>query len=306
VSEARDAGTGLTVVIPAHDEELGIGSTVGAIRQAFAGSAIDVEILVVDDGSGDATAARAESAGARVLRHPHRSGYGRSLKSGIEAAAHDTIAITDGDGTYPVEELPHMLGLARTHDLVIGARSGPLYRGTLLRSPLRVLFLLLSSFVAGQWIADPNSGLRVFRRRDVVPLFPDLPRGFSFTTTQTLIMTLAGAFIHYHRIDYRPRLGQSKIRLLRQSLQVGQGLVEVVLRHNPLKLFLLAAIVPLLAILPVPFFGAGAQASLLACVILASTSLLILALGMLAVVALRRPPSEPAEKNVACAESAAS
>jgi glycosyltransferase involved in cell wall biosynthesis len=306
VSDGRELEAGLTVVIPAHDEEVGIGPTVAAIREAFAGSETAVEIVVVDDGSTDATAARAAAAGARVIAHPHRGGYGRALKSGIEAAAHGTIAIADGDGTYPVEELPRMLELARAHDLVIGARSGPLYRGTLLRSPLRVLFLLLSSFVAGQWIPDPNSGLRVFRRRDVVRLFPDLPRGFSFTTTQTLIMTLAGAFIHYHRVDYRPRIGLSKIRLVRQSLQVCQGLVEVVLRHNPWKLFLLAAMVPLLAMPLIPLFGAAAEAALLACVILASTSLLILALGMLAVVVLRRPPSESSEKNVACAESVAS
>jgi glycosyltransferase involved in cell wall biosynthesis len=279
---------------------------VSAVRAAFADATIEVEILVVDDGSTDATAARAAAAGARVLAHPYRSGYGRSLKTGIQAARHDAIAITDGDGTYPVEELPRLLELARDHDLVVAARTGPEYRGTLMRSPLRLLFLLLSSFVAGQWIPDPNSGLRVFRRRDVVPLFPDLPRGFSFTTTQTLIMTLAGAFIHYHAVDYRPRLGRSKIRVLRQSLQVGQGLVEVVLRHNPLKLFLLAALAPLLAMALVPLFGAGADAALLACVILAGTSLLILALGMVAVVALRRPPAAASEKNVACAESAAS
>ncbi len=305
MSDRREV-EGVSVIIPAYDEEHGIAATVAAVRAAFAGSETPVEILVVDDGSQDATAARAAAAGARVIAHPHRGGYGRSLKSGILAAAHETIAITDGDGTYPVEELPRLLELERTHDLVIGARTGALYRGTLLRSPLRVFFLLLASFVAGQWIPDPNSGLRIFRRRDIVPLFPDLPRGFSFTTTQTLIMTLAGAFVHFHPVDYRPRVGVSKMRLVRQSLQVGQGLIEVVLRHNPLKLFLLAALVPVLAMLLVPLFGAGADVALLACAILASTSLLVLALGMLAVVALRRAPVEPSEKNIACAESAAS
>lgn len=306
MSDVGENAPGLTVVIPALDEADGIGATVAAIRAAFAGGVTPVEILVVDDGSTDDTAARAAAAGARVISHPHRGGYGRALKSGIAAAAHDTIAITDGDGTYPVEELPRLYELAQSHDLVIGARTGPLYRGTMLRSPLRMSFLLLASFVAGQWIPDPNSGLRVFRRADVVPLFPDLPRGFSFTTTQTLIMTLAGAFIHFRPVEYRPRVGVSKVRLLRQSLQVGQGLVEVVLRHNPLKLFLLAALVPLLAMPWVPLVAAGAGVALLTCAILASTSLVVLALGMVAVVALRRGPGQPIEKNSTCAESAAS
>jgi polyisoprenyl-phosphate glycosyltransferase len=286
------APTGLTVLIPAYDEEESIGSTVAAVREAFAGLPHDLEILVVDDGSADRTAACAEAAGARVLRHPHRSGYGRSLKTGILAARHETIAISDGDGSYPVEELPRMLELARDHDLVIGARSGPEYRGTLLRSPLRAGFVLLASFVAGQWIPDPNSGLRVFRRAEVVPLFPDLPRGFSFTTTQTLIMTLAGAFIHYRPIDYRPRIGKSKILPLRHSLQISQGLVEVVLRHNPLKLFLLVGLVPLAAIPPAAVC-AGAGTRLLAVALLACTAMIVFALGMLAAVALRRPPGMP-------------
>jgi len=292
VDEPREPASGLTVVIPAHDEEGGVGPTIDAIRAAFAARPTALEILVVDDGSTDATAARAATAGARVVSHPHRIGYGRALKSGILAAAHDVIAITDADGTYPVEELPRMLELLAAHDLVIGARTGPLYRRTLLRSPPRTLFLLLASFVAGRWIPDPNSGLRVFRRREVLPLLPDLPRGFSFTTTQTLVMTLGGAFIHFHFVDYRPRIGHSKIRFLRQSLQVGQGLVEVVLRHNPLKIFLLAALVPLLAALLVPLCARGGDAALVAGAVLTSTSLLILALGMLAVVALRRRPVE--------------
>jgi glycosyltransferase involved in cell wall biosynthesis len=293
----------VTVLIPVHDEAPSIAPTVEAVRAAFATAPIDVEILVIDDGSGDDTAARAAAAGARVLRHPTRAGYGRALKSGIVAARHEVIAITDGDGTYPVEELPHLVARMTDHDLVIGARTGALYRGRLLRSP----FLLLASFVAGQWIPDPNSGLRVFRRADVVPLFPDLPRGFSFTTTQTLIMTLAGAFIHYREVEYRPRVGRSKIRVLRQTLQVGQGLAEVVLRHNPLKLFLLAALVPLLGMLAVPCFAAGRAASLVACAVLAGTSLLTMALGMLAVVALRQRPTRPtAGRDLPCAESAAS
>lgn len=289
---APGASTGLTVLIPAYDEEESIGPTVAAVRAAFARAAHDVEILVVDDGSRDDTAARAEAAGAVVVRHPHRSGYGRALKTGIVAARHETIAISDADGSYPVEELPVMLELARRHDLVIGARTGPLYRGTLLRSPARAAFILLASFVAGSWIPDPNSGLRIFHRAHVVPLFPDLPRGFSFTTTQTLIMTLAGAFIHYRPVEYRTRIGKSKILFVRHSLQIAQGLAEVVLRHNPLKLFLLVGLIPLAAMVAVLCCGAT-ESRLLAAVILGCSGVIVFALGMLAAVVLRRPPGMP-------------
>lgn len=295
MSERGEAATGLTVVIPALDEARSIAETVVEVRRAFDGREIELEILVVDDGSTDETAARAAATGARVVLHPHRSGYGRSLKTGISAAAHDTIAICDGDGTYPVEELPIMLDLLTEHDLVIGARTGPEYHGTFLRSPFRGVFLLLSSFVAGQWIPDPNSGLRVFRRADVVPLFFDLPRGFSFTTTQTLIMTLAGAFIHYREVDYRARVGRSKIRVFRHSLQIAQGLTEVVLRHNPLKLFLLLGLVPTVGAAVAFAFAAGggprSDAQLLLGAIWSAAAIVTFGLGMLAAVVLRRPAS---------------
>ncbi len=295
MSVRGEAATSLTVVIPALDEERSIADTVREVFQAFADSELELEVLVVDDGSSDATAARAAEAGARVISHPHRSGYGRSLKTGIAAAAHETIAICDGDATYPVDELPEMLDLLRENDLVIGARTGPEYRGTFLRSPFRAVFLLLASFVAGQWIPDPNSGLRVFRRADVVPLFSDLPRGFSFTTTQTLIMTLAGAFLHYREVDYRPRVGRSKIRVFRHSLQIAQGLTEVVLRHNPLKLFLLLGLVPTIgafvAFALAACGGARSDTQLLLGAIWSAAAIVTFGLGMVAAVVLRRPPA---------------
>ncbi len=295
MSVRGEAVTGLTVVIPALDEERSIAETVRDVRKALADRELELEVLVVDDGSTDDTASRAAEAGARVVSHPHRSGYGRALKTGIAAAAHETIAICDGDGTYPVEELPAMIDLLCEHDLVIGARTGPEYRGTFLRSPFRAVFLLLSSFVAGQWIPDPNSGLRLFRRADVVPLFSDLPRGFSFTTTQTLIMTLAGAFIHYREVDYRPRVGRSKIRVFRHSLQIAQGLTEVVLRHNPLKLFLLLGALPVMGALVA--FGiatcgdARSEVYLVLGAVWSAAAIVIFGLGMLAAVLLRRPPA---------------
>ena len=72
------------------------------------------EILVVDDGSSDATAAEAAAAGATVVQHPQNRGYGRSLKTGIVQARYDLIAITDADGTYPAERLPELIALVRS------------------------------------------------------------------------------------------------------------------------------------------------------------------------------------------------
>ena len=85
-------------------------------------------------------------------------------------------------------------------------------------------------------LSDADLGLRW------QAVLPHLPRAFSFTTTLTLIYTLSGAFIDYRPIAYRARLGRRKIRGVRDTLRVAQTLVEVMLRFNPLKLFLAMAL----------------------------------------------------------------
>ena len=129
--------------------------------------------------------------------HPKSAGYGRALKTGIAAASHDLIAITDADGTYPIEELPTLIELAERFAMVVGARTGEHFR-RVRWSPTQATFLLLTNFVTGSWLPDPNSGFRVFRRADVLPLLDRLPNGFSFTTTLSLVLTLNGAFVHFH------------------------------------------------------------------------------------------------------------
>ena len=102
-STLPDERLGVSVVIPAYNEEGSVAESVAEIHAIFASSNYDVEIIVVDDGSKDMTAREAKRAGARVLQHRSNRGYGASLKTGIVAASHNTIAITDADGTYPAE-----------------------------------------------------------------------------------------------------------------------------------------------------------------------------------------------------------
>ena len=150
-------------------------------------------------------------------------------------------------------------------------------------SPTQAIFLLLTNFVTGKWIPDPNSGFRVFRRAYVLPQLDRFPNGFSFTTTLTLMLTLSGAFVEFMPIEYRARIGHSKVRFLLDALRAGQGMLEVILRHNPLKAFLAFAFVPLvvaLAIVLLPFSGA---VKLVATAVGAGTACVVFALGMAAV-----------------------
>lgn len=282
---------GVSVIIPALDEERGLAATLATLSAVTSTLDRPCEIIVVDDGSKDDTRGIATAAGARVIVHPRTGGYGRSLKSGLAEASHELIVITDADGTYPVQELPTLLSLAERFDMVVGARTGPRYQRSVWLSPVRTSFLLLTSFVTGTWIPDPNSGFRVFRRSQVLPLVDRLPNGFSFTTTTTVILMLDGRFIHFHPIAYAKRIGRSKVRFIRDALRASQGLVEVILAYNPLKLFMVVATLPLAvgvvcALAPLGLTGRvlGAALGLLA-------TILVFALGMLAVAI--SPPRRP-------------
>ena len=92
---------GVSVVVPAYNEERAIECCLGELQTALASVDRDCELIVVDDGSSDRTGELAEKAGARVIALPENRGYGAALKAGVAAARYDTIAITDADGTYP-------------------------------------------------------------------------------------------------------------------------------------------------------------------------------------------------------------
>jgi glycosyltransferase involved in cell wall biosynthesis len=230
----------VSVVIPAYNEEEGIVQVIQRLQHVARATKGDMEIIVVDDGSLDATAMRAKECGVAVVRHPRNGGYGMAVKSGIREASYDLIAITDADGTYPVERLPEMIErMKEGFDMVVGARQGKEYRGTFLKMPARFLFKFLVEFSTGQRIPDINSGLRVFRKRDVVPLFPHLCDTFSFTATLTLAYCFLHRFVCYVPISYGKRVGRAKVRMVRDSLRTLQYIVESIATFNPLKLFLL-------------------------------------------------------------------
>jgi glycosyltransferase involved in cell wall biosynthesis len=276
----------ISIVIPAYNEEPVIKRTIAEIRTALAASPLSpYEIIVVDDGSSDRTMEFAAAEGARVLRHPSNAGYGRSLKDGIAAASHDTIAIIDADGTYPADQIPRLAALLdRGFDMVVGARTGAHYRGSALKAPLRALLTLLVEFTVGQRVADVNSGLRVLRRTTIVPYFPQLCDTFSFTTSVTLAYLLTGRFVEHVPIDYRERVGVTKVRLWRDALRTLQYIVQGIVYYNPVKIFLLLAAAALafgwLAALVVALAGASGAPAMMVGSVLAA--LVIFALGMVA------------------------
>lgn len=233
----------ITIVIPAYNEESSIGETINTCRKIMSAQSLPYEVVVVDDGSSDNTHSIALDAGARVVRHPHNVGYGRSLKDGIAAASFDIIAITDADGTYPIDRIPELVAeYQKGFDMVVGARQGKHYDESFGKKMLRVILRWLVEYTAGRKIPDINSGLRVFSRRTVRPYHQYLCDTFSFTTSLTLAYMMNGKFVKYLPIAYEKRVGQTKVRLFRDSLRTMQFIVEAMLYYNPIKVFLALSI----------------------------------------------------------------
>ena len=234
----------ISVVIPALNEQDAIVDTIERIKTTMEGAGLNpYEIVVVDDGSSDKTSERAVESGARVVRHPHNVGYGHSLKDGIHAARYDTIAITDADGTYPIESLvPLIERYNEGFDMVVGARAGEHYRESFLKIALRWLLRRIVEWTAGRKILDINSGLRVFRRSTVLQYFDRLCDTFSFTTSLTLGYMMTGRFVDYVPITYDKRIGKSKVRLFSDSMRTLQYILEAAIYYNPMRIFLLFSI----------------------------------------------------------------
>jgi glycosyltransferase involved in cell wall biosynthesis len=235
----------ISAVVAAFNEDMAIADTVHRIHDVLSAAGLgEFEIVVVDDGSQDTTGALAQAAGARVVRHPHNIGYGRSLKSGIEAARFDTIVITDADATYPIERMPELIAMYRQgYDMVVGARSGRQYQGGPAKSFMRFLLRLLVEWTTGRRIPDINSGLRVFSRNTILGYSKHLCDTFSFTTSATLAYMMTGRFVGYLPIAYGDRIGKTHVRLRRDSLRTLQFIVQAIVYYNPLKIFLLMSLV---------------------------------------------------------------
>jgi glycosyltransferase involved in cell wall biosynthesis len=282
----------VSVVAPALNEGPSIGPMLERLQKTLGAAGIPHEIVVVDDGSSDNTAAEAVRRGARVVSHKMRLGYGRSLKDGVLAARHDRIAITDADGTYPVERFPELIRLADEHHMVVAQRTGRIYSGGIAKRLARFCFRVLGEFATGRRIPDINSGMRVFRRSQIVPFFPAIGSGFSFTTSSTLLYLLNDMFVHYVPTDYHPRQGRSHVRTVRDTLRALQIVIEVILRYNPIKVFLLLAgpfllLAPALILAAIPYSRFQGVLLLLGFVC-GGTAAIVIALGF-ATAALVRP-----------------
>jgi glycosyltransferase involved in cell wall biosynthesis len=222
-----------SVVIPALNEAVAIGSLVTALGHAARWH----EILVIDDGSSDATAEQAAAAGARVIRHPYCKGNGAAVKTGIRQATGRFVLIMDGDGQHQPADAARLVSHLDAYDLVVGARSGASQAGFIRRMG-NALLNGLAGYLAEQEIPDLTSGFRAAKRDEILEFIHLLPNGFSTPTTSTLAFLKAGYSVRFEPIVAAQRQGRSKIKVGSDGVRFFLILIKVITIYSPLRVFL--------------------------------------------------------------------
>ena len=179
--DPRLAGLKRIAVVPAFNEERSIGSVIGEIRAADP----ELDVVVIDDGSIDSTAAVAAARGAHVLKLPFNVGIGGAVQTGYQYArdnGFDLAVQVDGDGQHDPSEIARLLEpiLDGRADMVVGTRfaAGGGYRGTRIRRIGIHLFAAIVSLIVRQRVTDTTSGFRAVNRKAIRLFAADYPHDY--------------------------------------------------------------------------------------------------------------------------------
>ena len=190
----------LLIISPAYNEEKSVGDVVRSLRRELP----QADVLVVDDGSTDGTAAVARAAGARVVRLPYNLGIGGAVQTGFLYAArndYDAACQVDADGQHPADQMRKLIEEAETTDadLVVGSRFlvKTDYRGVWTRRAGIAILSWTISRLTGHKVTDPTSGLRVVKRQALTLFSRDYPE--DYPEPESLVM------LHRARLSFEER-----------------------------------------------------------------------------------------------------
>jgi len=236
-----EASHDLTILIPAYNEEAGLGP---CLETLLAEPDIkNATVIVIDDGSTDKTAEiAARYDRVKVLRHKNNQGYGAGIKTGTRHATTTYVAWFDADGQHRSQDLVAMydLALREEYDAVIGERTS---ESAVVKSRVAGKYVLkqIARFVTGRRIHDINCGLRVFRRDLLENYLPLLPDGFSASTTSLLVFIKRNRHFCFAPVVVEARAGTSTVKQVRDGMKAIHLMTRILFLFSAFKTFAISA-----------------------------------------------------------------
>ena len=224
----------VSIIIPAFNE----GDIIANIVQQIRSLHPDFEVIVVNDGSTDDTAAEAQKAGAQVYSHPYNIGNGAAIKSGIRVATGDILVFIDGDGQHNPEDIARLLDFFPDFDMVVGARSIS-DQASLGRAFGNKIYNWFASYVAKFTIKDLTSGFRAVKSNVARNFLYLLPNTYSYPTTLTLGTLRSGMSVKYVPIRMeKRRTGKSNIKMIQDGVRFFMIITRICTLYSPMRVFL--------------------------------------------------------------------
>ncbi len=213
-----------SLVIPAYNEEKGLPLVIEEYR-----GVVD-EIIVVDDGSTDGTLEAAQKYADNTIKiysHEINRGKVAALRTGVQHSTGDIIIFTDADYTYPARFVPELVGkISGGADLVLGSRFQDTKNIKRLNRIGNQIFSYLSSYISCIKVSDSQTGLRAFRREMFEKLDVNA-KGLEFETKMTVRAAKLGYRIAEVPIEYRERVGRSKLNPFKDGMKMFLALMSV-------------------------------------------------------------------------------
>lgn len=231
----------VSIILPAYNEAVALPSVLADIARTVRSSH---EVIVVDDASTDDTARVAREAGATVITHEWNRGKGAAMVTGAEAARSDRLVFMDADGTYPPQAIDRLVSLLDQHQVARGTRTiDPANTPWLNRLGNRLFDRLLGAFhrLPG---TDHLSGLYSIRRQNFLDMRLE-SRGFDVEVEIGIKSRMMGLSVASHPIEYRPRIGEKKLRPVADGLRILTRMTGMLLLFSPVATF----VVPGLALI---------------------------------------------------------
>ncbi len=223
----------VTIVIPAKNEAETLPALLSKIRSELP----EFDVLVVDDGSTDETAAISKKHGAKVISLPYSLGNGGAVKTGVRSVKTRRLVLMDADGQHSPEDIPRLLErLDKGFDMVIGAR-GRESQANFGRATANSIYNRLAGWMVGRTIPDLTSGFRAAESEKFKEFLYLLPNGFSYPTTITMAFFRAGYSVDFVPITASQRLSESHINPLKDGIRFLLIIFRVGTLYSPLKIF---------------------------------------------------------------------